>query len=120
MIASSSVPVILAHETHTPRHMSSYRAIALSLFMATAIGCHHDNPTPSNAGSVGTPSTDPAFSGANGPATSGGASTQNSTYGGNTGSGSTPGDQYTNQGVDPATGMGRDAGVSSDGGTKRP
>jgi hypothetical protein len=98
------------------------RSIALSLLIAAgAVGCHHDtNATPANAGSISTPGTDPAVSGANGPATSGGASTTNSTYGGNTGAGSTPGDQYTNQGVDPATGIGNDAGVMSNTTVKRP
>jgi hypothetical protein len=102
--------------------MSSHRSLLLSLVIASgALGCHHDtNATPAHAGSIGNPGTDPAVSGANGPATSGGASTENSTYSGNTGSGSTPGDRYTNQGVDPATGIGNDAGVSSDAGARRP
>ena len=91
--------------------------LSFSLFLAAgAVGCHHDtNGTPVNAGSIANPGTDPAVSGANGPATAGGASTENSTYGGNTGSGSAPGDRFTSGGVDPATGIARDAGMPDGG-----
>jgi hypothetical protein len=82
---------------------ASFIAFAL---VSGAVACHHDKP--------GT--TDPGMNGgSNSAATAGGASTENSSYGGNTGSGSAPGDRFTNGGVDPATGMTMDAGIPDGG-----
>jgi hypothetical protein len=97
------------------------------MIATAAVACSRDKnagtTTPATSaeptGGVGG-SADPGMGGlgSNGPATAGGASTQNSVYGGNTGSGSAPGDRFTNERIDPATGMTADAGVDDAGGAR--